>query len=109
MIVTIEQIYAGLIKYIDNDLGAKATGWTKFAVYFLAGSLQGKLPTLIANFRSNPMFSDLFDDNGNVKIDVVHERALDAIRHSGKLYINGLNYFADEKDIEALYSYIRNS
>ena len=33
----------------------------------------------------------------------------DAIKKTGKLYIDGLNYFADETDLERLYNLIKTA
>lgn len=109
MIVTIEQINSGVIKYIDAELGAKAVGLTKFMVYFIAPSIPQIVTTKINQLKSVEVFKNLFDENGNVNLDNLRARAMDAIKHSGKVYIQGLDYFVDETDIEKLYTYIKNS
>lgn len=109
MIVTQEQIVGGLIRYIDNDLGAKATGLTKFMIYFIAPSLPNIVNQKLLDFKNAGIFNDMFNEAGNVNIDIVHDRAVEAIRKSGKLYINGIGYFMDEGDIDVIYNYIRNS
>lgn len=109
MNVTIEQVQAGLIKYIDSELAPKASGMTKFVIYFLAPSIPKRLQEKIAEVKQNTMFSDFFDEDGNIKLDDVYNRAKEAMKHSGKIFIKELNYFADMQDIEALYQSIKNS
>lgn len=109
MIVTLEQVQAGLIKYIDTELAPKATGMAKFAIYFVAPSIPTKVNTIITNAKNTGMIDDCFDESGNIKLNEVYRRAKDAISKSGKVLIPQFNYFADEKDIEVLYNLIKNS
>lgn len=109
MIVTVEQIEAGLIKYIDTEIGAKATGTQKFMVYFVAPSIPKLVRSKINELRDNELFADMFDENGNVVIDILYKRAKDAIAKSGKILIPQINYFADVDDIELLVNLIKKS
>lgn len=109
MNVTIEQVQAGVIKYIDSYLAPKATGIQKFTLYFIAPSIPNLIVSKVQEFKNNSMFSDLFDESGNVKLDDVYNRAQDAMRKSGKIYINKLNYFADEQDLQMIYNLIKES
>lgn len=109
MAVTFEQINAGLIRYIDSELGAKATGLTKFMVYFAAPSIPRMVMTKLTEYRMNPMFADMFDEHGNVNIDEAYKRAKEAMSKSGKVLIPMINYFADERDLEILFNSIKNS
>lgn len=109
MIVTMEQIQAGLIKYIDTEIGAKATGLTKFMVYFAAPSIPKMVAEKLNEYKENPLFSDVFDESGNIDIDKLYGRAKEAMRKSGKLLIPQLNYFVDENDIDILANLIKHS
>lgn len=109
MIVTAEQIEAGLIKYIDTEIGAKATGVQKFMIYFVAPSIPKLVTSKMAELRNNELFADMFDENGNVIFDILYKRAKDAIAKSGKILIPQLNYFADMDDIEILANLIKKS
>lgn len=108
-IVTTEQVQAGFIKYIDTEIAAKATGLTKFMVYFVAPSVPNTVMAIISEYKANPMFADMFDENGNIKLDTVYKRAKNAISKSGKILIPKINYFVDETDVEALCNLIKNS
>lgn len=109
MTVTVEQIEAGLIKYIDTEIGAKATGVTKFMIYFMAPSVPKLVTSKIDACRNNPMFADMFDENGNIVFDELYKRAKEAITKSGRILIPQLNYFVDLDDIEILANLIRKS
>lgn len=107
--VTSEQIQAGLIKYIDTEIAAKATGLTKFMVYFTAPSIPNMVMAKISEYKTDPLFADMFDENGNVKLDNVYKRAKNAISKSGRVLIPKINYFIDETDVETICNLIKNS
>lgn len=107
--VTTEQIQAGLIKYIDTEIAAKAAGLTKFMVYFAAPSIPNMVLAKVAEYKGNPIFADMFDENGNIILDTVFKRAKGAMNKSGKVLIPKINYFVDETDVEILCNLIKNS
>lgn len=109
MTVTQEQIQAGLIKYIDTEIAAKATGLAKFMIYFVAPSIPNMIMSKFNEFKTNPLFADVFDENGNVLLDVFYKKAKNAMAKSGKILIPQLNYFVDDSDIEILCNLIKNS
>lgn len=109
MVVTLEQIQAGILKYIDIEVAPKATGLSKFLVYFIAPSIPKNVTQYVQALKSNTAFTDLFDESGNMKIDDVYVRAKEAIKHSGKILIPQFNYFIDESDIDKLYNLIKTS
>ena len=109
MTVSVEQIQSGIIKYIDSYLAPKATGIQKFTLYFVAPSLPKIISSKIQEFKNNDLFSELFDESGNIKLEETYNRAQDAIKHVGKLYIDKLNYFADEQDLQTIYNLIKSS
>lgn len=109
MTVTTEQIQAGIIKYIDTEIASKANGLTKFMVYFAAPSVPAMVVEKVNEYKSNPIFANIFDENGNIKLDTVYKQAKGAIAKSGKVLIPKLNYFVDDADIEVLYNLIKSS
>lgn len=109
MSVNAEQITAGVVKYIDTELAPKATGMMKFMIYFIAPSIPNKVSQLMQKYHDDALFSDLFDEKGNVKLEDVKTRAQVAVNKLGRLYIDKLNLFVDESDIEKLYNLIKNS
>ena len=65
--------------------------------------------TKINAIKTSNLMPDLFDESGNIVIDEVYARAKEAMKKTGKLYIDGLNYFADEVDLERLYNLIKTA
>ena len=109
MTVTMEQIQAGFVKFIDTEIAPKATTMAKFMIYFMTPSIVKGIKIKIEGIKNSGVMPDLFDESGNVVIDEVYARAKDAIKKTGKLYIDGLNYFADETDLERLYNLIKTA
>lgn len=107
MIITLEQLQAGLIKYIDLEIAPKANGLTKFAVYFIVPSIPGLLSTKFDEIKKSGLFNDLLDEAGNIKLEPTYNRVKESIKKSGKILIPKLNYFVDETDIEKLYSILK--
>ena len=108
MSVTVEQIEAGLVKYIDTAMAPRASGITKFMIYFFVPSIPKMVEQKINEFKQANLSPELFDADGNVDLDSVYARAKEAIRKSGKLFIPKINYFADEQDLEMLYNTIKS-
>lgn len=108
MSVTMEQIQAGIIKYIDTAMAPRANGITKFMIYFFVPSIPKMLEQKIVDFKSMNVMPELFDADGNINLDEVYSRAKEAIKKSGKLFIPKINYFADEQDLDMLYNIIKN-
>lgn len=108
MTVTIEQIQAGIIKYIDTAMAPRANGVTKFMIYFFVPSIPKMLEQKINEFKNTNIMPELFDTEGNINLDEVYGRAKEAMKKSGKLFIPKINYFADEQDLDMLYNIIKN-
>lgn len=110
MVVNTDQIRIGVKKYIENELAHKATGVTKFMIYFIMPSMDKKVLDYIVKMQENEMFEDMFDDNKNVHLDKVYDRALFAVEKLGnKLLLEKYGISMDRADVEKLYSYIRES
>lgn len=109
MIVTIEQIQAALIKFIDQELVSKANGLGKFMICFMAPSIPAKATNMIGQIKASGMTPELFDENGGINLDEAYKRAKDAMAKAVKVPIPGLGYNADAQDIEVLYNLIKNS
>ena len=56
------------------------------------------------------MFEDMFDENRNIHLDKVYDRAIFAAEKSGnKIFLDKYGIALDRSDIEKIYSYIRES
>lgn len=109
MNVNLEQIHAGLIKYIDTEVAPKATGFTKFMVYFFTPSLSNIINSRLEALKASGMVDDLFTENGLIKLDEAYHRAKQAIEKSGKVLIPQVNYFIDSSDVDRLYQLIKGT
>ena len=110
MLVNTDQIRLGVKKYIEYELAQKATGATKFIIYFIMPSMDKKIVTYINKFQTNEMFDDMFDENKCIYLDKVYDRAIFAAEKSGnKILLDKYGISLDRNDIEKLYSYIRES
>lgn len=107
MIVNSQQVQLGITNYIEKELATKATGFTKFAIYFMLPTILNKSSVLLNNFKNNELVNDFFDENGNVKIDEVYNTAKTAINKSGQIIVYGIIF--NEADIDKLYNYIINT
>lgn len=104
MVVNVEQIQMGITRFVELEIANKATGFNKFAVYFILPKISTKVTDLINNYKENIMFKDLFDDNGNVNISEIYNMAKSAISKSGQFTF--YNIIFNESDIDKLYKYI---
>lgn len=109
MEITIEQMQAGIVKYIDEQIAPKAVGFTKFVIYFLIPSIPKIVNDKVKSIKDSNLMSDLFSENGNIKLDEFYARTKKAIEQSGKLLIPQINYFVDMVDVDTLYSYLKKS
>lgn len=107
MKVNVQQVQRGIINFIDNELGQKAVGINKFAIYFLLPQIPNKINALYGTYKNNPMFKDFFDESGNVDLDKLYNTSKEAIRKSGQVEYMGIIF--NESDIDKLYNYIKNT
>ena len=105
MIVNTQQIQIGITKYIENELAAKATGFTKFGIYFMLPTISSKVVSLINNYKDKELAKEFFDENGNVNLDELYNTAKSAIEKSGQFMVYGIIF--NETDIDKLYESIR--
>lgn len=106
MTATFEQIKNAIIKFVDLEIGAKATGFTKFSVYFMLPKISNVVTQLLVQYKDNPLFKDYIDKDNNVKIDELYNSAKAAISKSGQFTMYGVIF--NEADIDKLYEYIKS-
>ena len=110
MTVNTDQVRLGIKKYIEYELAQKATGVTKFMIYFIMPSMDKTVQEYINKMQSNEIFSEMFDESKNLCLDKVYDRAVFAVEKSGnKVYIDKYGIALDRSDIEKIYTYIRES
>ena len=110
MLVNNDQVRIGVKKYIENELAQKASGLTKFMIYFMMPSMDKKVTEYICKMHENEMFEDMFDDNKNIYLDKVYDRAVFAAEKTGnKILLEKYGISLDRSDLEKIYSYVRES
>lgn len=102
-LITIEQLQAGVVKYIEQEVASKAVGIQKFMAYFIIPSVPGKVLELINRYRA--IASLYMDENGNIKIEEAYKAAREAMEKTLQFEAFGLTFNA--ADVDALYKYIR--
>lgn len=105
MLVNTEQIQVGLINFIEQEIARKAVGYQKFLTYFSMPIAKKKVEQYVNAFSQNEFTKDMFDENGNVDLDVVYNMAKEAVKKSGSFVAYGI--VINETDIDKLYTYIR--
>ena len=104
MFVNTNQIEVGVANFIEQEIASKAVGFQKFAIYFVMPKVNKTIEHYIHQFKSNPILSDSFNENGDINIDEVYNMAKQAVRKSGQFSLYGI--LLDESDIDKLYAYI---
>jgi hypothetical protein len=51
----------------------------------------------------------MFDEDGNILLDKLYDRATFAMDKSGKVILDKVGVALDRSDVEKLYSYVRES
>lgn len=105
MVVSTDQVKNGIIKYVDAEIGARSNGAAKFLVYFVLPSIPKKVSEYIDKMRTSGVFDDVFDEHGNVEIDIFRGRAKESMQKCASVEVMGLVF--RESDIDTLYEYIR--
>lgn len=105
MIVNLEQIQAGVVKFIEAEIASKATGFKKFGIYFMLPTIQKKVVDYLQNIKE--FMPDLFDENSNVKLDKFYNNAKSAIQKSGQFEYMGIIF--NENDVDKLFASIKGN
>ena len=105
MVVNLEQVQMGVISFVENEIGAKATGFRKFGVYFMLPTIKKSVVNYMNKIKG--FMPDSFDENGNIDLDEFYNTAKNAIKKSGQFEFMGVIF--NETDIDKLYSYIKST
>lgn len=105
MFVNTQQIQLGVLSYIEQEVAKQATGANRYLYYFAMPRVGKLVENYINGYRENVMFSDLFDENGNIDLEKLYNEALEAMRKSGKFAFAGI--WVSEDTLRTIYNYIR--
>lgn len=109
--VSVNQIQAGVVKYVDEEIIPKASGIEKWLIGVYVSLASKKSGEIVTKMKDMPVIKMLgvIDDNGMVDIDTLYEELLNQAKSKGSVSINmpvvgvvTLNY----TDVEKLYQCI---
>ena len=111
--VSIDKIETGLAKFIDSELIDKLelNGWKRLVTASISSIFIKKLSHILSNLRKNSFVEmlELFDENGDVDLDLVYSEIKSNMPESGiKIEIPGIsvNVTLKNNDIDTLYKYM---
>ena len=102
MTITTEQFQMALATYFEQEIAQKATGWRKFAAYFVMASYEKKIPDLLRSLSASGL--DFMTPEGNINIDRLYNHSKTAIQKSGQFVLWDIIF--TENDIDTLYHII---
>lgn len=111
---TINQLQAGILKYINTDVLPHIEGWKKLAVGGYINLASANFPGLLMQIKNHPAVSVLgvFDDENNIDIDKLHA-ALDPMFESGEKYTVPIPMAGDliinKSDLEKIFRYVKEA
>jgi hypothetical protein len=103
MVVNVEQIQRGVLSFVEKEIAEKATGLTKFGIYFILPTISKQTMGYVDKLKA--VMPEVLDENGNIKIDEVYNNAKIAVKKSGQFEYMGIIF--NETDIDKLYTYIK--
>lgn len=111
--VSISKIETGLAKFIDSELIDKLelNGWKRLVTASVSSIFIKKLSNILSKLQKNSFVEmlELFDENGNVDLDLIYSEIKENMPESGiKIEIPGISICVTLKnnDIDTLYKYM---
>ena len=105
MTVTVDQFKSGIKKFVENEVAYKATGLNKFLTFFMLPSLDKEINSMVLKAKEMSIFSEFFTPEGNIVLDELYNRSVQAIDKAGKLVIDKFQLALDRNDLEKIYHY----
>jgi hypothetical protein len=109
MTVTVDQLKSGIKKFVENEIAYKATGLTKFLTFFMLPSIDKEVSSMVSKIKEISIFDEFFTPEGNILLDEVYSRAIQAVDKSGKIVIEKFQLALDRSDLEKIYHYALGS
>lgn len=103
------QVETGLMKYIQEEIAAKAPSHLKFIIY--AGTFLGtvKFEDMFEQYKDHPLIKALgvIHEDGDIDVDTLYVAMKKAIDKMGTFDYMGITF--DEEDVNSLYNHIKRS
>lgn len=98
MTVSMDQLMIGINNYFENEIGSKASGFKKFASYFVFNSSKNKIIAMLQPF---------VNEDNMIDIDALYGYAKEAYKKSGQFTVAGIIF--NESDIDKLYNEVTHA
>lgn len=111
--VTIQNLQAGLVKFIDREIAPSLSGWDRVLVAGGGGLLSSRLPEVFSTYAEKPIISalGLFDpENGNIDIDAAYNAAkpyIGAEQLPVKIPLLNITIKIGKRELDTLIAYIK--
>lgn len=113
--VTIRQAQQGLVRFIDQDVVSRLSGWEKIVIGGGGGLIAARLPQVLEKYLEHPVVSALgvYDkESGELDLDAVYEAVKPYIGDEPinvKIPLVGITLKLSRREIDNLYDYIREA
>ena len=105
--MTFNQIETGLMKYIQNEIAAKAQGPMKFIIY--TGTFLGtiRFEEMFNQYKDHPLIKSLgvIGENEEIDVETLYSAMKRAMETIGTFEYMGIKF--NMSDVDSLYNYIR--
>lgn len=107
MLVTQDQMHKAIMTYAEQEIAAKATGFGKFASYFLISSLYNHPEKTVGALLNNPLIkmTDIVTEEGHIKADELYSAARSAMEKAVSITISGITFTVP--DIDHIYTILQ--
>ena len=113
--VTMKQAQQGLVRFIDQDVISRLSGWEKVVIGGGGGLIAAKLPQVLEKYLEHPVVSALgvYDpQSGEIDLDAVYEAVRPYIGAEPipvKIPLVGITLKLTQREIDSLYDYIKEA
>lgn len=111
--VPLENVQAGIVKFIDREIAPGLSGWDRVLIAGAGGLLTARIPDIIAQYADHPMVKALgvYDkETGMVDIDALYNAAkpyMGAEPMPIKIPVVKMTMKVGKKELDTLYAYIQ--
>lgn len=107
MIVTAERLHRAIITFFEEEVARKATGFAKFATYFLISSLSNHPEKTVGALLDNPLIkmTNIVDEEGRINADDLYSAARSAMEKAQSVTVAGITF--SMPDVDHIYSILQ--
>jgi hypothetical protein len=107
MIISQEQLHNAIMVYAEQEIASKASGFARFASYFLISSLRDHPEKTVGVVLNNPLIkmTDIVNEDGNIKADELYSAARVAMEKSVSVTLSGITFTVP--DIDKIYTILQ--